>query len=547
MDTNAILDTVHEFQGHMWVDRINEKLADGSLRRWVSSFHPDNILCYLEGDLYYGAFNAGMKMVFSDGTSWMLRFPRVGMICDDYADEKVAAEVTTLRLLHNKTTIPVPKVQAWGPAARNPLGLGPFIMMDFINGVSLNRHLKDYSNSDSPSRLMREDISDSDIEIIYRQMANFLLQIFELDFDHIGSLPWPEDGPQRSPPKRPLTFKAHTILQDGGVNTFGTDWSPFLSFFFPFIIFLLVQLSVLTKAIVPGDRSRGFETTTEYFQYIVSQDWEQLIHQPNSIIGPHDAKNKYVAFKALKAVVGDLVNKKYDRGKFKLICDDLGLANLIVRSSEDLTVVGVVDLEWSYIGPAQLFGSAPWWLLQERPVNPEWDCNADDEPPPKITARYFKHLDIFMRVLEEEESHMPGHEEKELSSLVKWSQASGAMWLHMLLSVGFNDTLSFPFTHLRRHLGISEWEAREGKFYNEQELEEFAAKKVKEMKEYDVALEKLEKEKELVDSGNMEMGEFVAKATMGLSSYSSLNVVSNDPKDGKGLFHSVAPLDSELV
>jgi hypothetical protein len=46
-----------------------------------------------------------------------------------------------------------------------------------------------------------------------------------------------------------------------------------------------------------------------------------------------------------------LINDNYDRRKFKLICDDLGLANLIVRSREDLTVIGVVDLEWSYIGP----------------------------------------------------------------------------------------------------------------------------------------------------------------------------------------------------
>ena len=86
-----------------------------------------------------------------------------------------------------------------------------------------------------------------------------------------------------------------------------------------------------------------------------------------------------MAFKVLKSLIGDLVKMEYDCCKFKLICDDLGLANLIVR--EDLTVVGVVDLEWSYIGPAQLFGSAPWWLLQDRPVNSAWDCESDEELP----------------------------------------------------------------------------------------------------------------------------------------------------------------------
>ena len=199
-----------------------------------------------------------------------------------------------------------------------------------------------------------------------------------------------------------------------------------------------------------------------------------------------------MAFKVLKSLIGDLVNANYDR-KFKLICDDLGLANLIARGREDLTVVGVVDLEWSYIGPAQLFGSALWWLLQDRPVNSAWDCESDDELP-KIATRYLKCLDIFIRVLEEEEAKMPGlMEERELSGLVKWSQASGAMWLHMLVSSGFNDHRSLPFTQLRRHVGAVEWARREEEvqFNSADEPGEFAARKVSELDQYDKALEKI--------------------------------------------------------
>jgi hypothetical protein len=156
-----------------------------------------------------------MKMVFSDSTAWMVRFPRVGMVCDDYTDEKVAKEVTPLSLIYNETKVPVPRVQAWGSAACNVLGLGPFIM-DFINGVSVSDLLKD-PNAERPTRLMREDISDSDIEVIYRQLANFLLQLFKLDF---GSLPSLTAEAQSPTPTRPLTFKAHSILQNGGVDSF---------------------------------------------------------------------------------------------------------------------------------------------------------------------------------------------------------------------------------------------------------------------------------------------------------------------------------------
>lgn len=76
-------------------------------------------------------------------------------------------------------------------------------------------------------------------------------------------------------------------------------------------------------------------------------------------VGLYYAENKHMAFKVLKALVRDFVNAKCDRRKFKLICDDLPLANQTVCGREDLTVVRVVDLEWSYIGPAQLFGSPP--------------------------------------------------------------------------------------------------------------------------------------------------------------------------------------------
>ncbi|KAF1361312.1 hypothetical protein EJ07DRAFT_164389 [Lizonia empirigonia] len=436
MEYNALINLGYGVQGQLWVDK---------------------------GTFYYGAFNAGLKMVFPNGTAWMVRFPRVGKVHDCYADEKVAMEVKALSLIREGTTIPVPKVHAWGFAAGNPLGLGPFIIMDFVDGVSLNDLLKD-PNAERSTRLMREDIDDKDVEFIYRQCANSLLQLFKLDFDQIGSLPSPRAEAESPLSMRPLTFKAHSILQSGGVNTF-------------------------------GDRHQGFATTTESFQYIAGQDLEQLIHQPNSVDGPYDAKTKLKAFKALKSLIPDFINPKYDRGKFKLICDDLGLANLIVRSKENLTVVGVVDLEWSYIGPAQLFGSAPWWLLQDRPVNSAWDCN-DDEPP-KIASRYLKYLEIFKRVLGEEETKMLGHEEKELSSLVKWSQDSGAMWLHMLLS-------------LRQHLGSVEWNKHEKEFDNAEELDAFAARKVHELEEYDDALEKAKEIRAFVDSGKATKEEFIA-------------------------------------
>lgn len=215
---------------------------------------------------------------------------------------------------------------------------------------------------------------------------------------------------------------------------------------------------------------------------------------------------KYKAFKVLMSLIPSFINNECTR--FKIICDDLGLANLMVKSREDLTVIGVVDLEWSYIGPAQLFGSAPWWLLMDRPTNQEWDN--DKETSNRITARYFKYLEIFKRVLLEEEARTPGYENKELSNLIRWSERSGAMWLHMLLSTGFNSSYNFPFTMLIQHVGVDEWDRLE-KELSEEEVTAFGAQKMLELEQYERDLEVIKAHKSLVDEGKMSKEDFITR------------------------------------
>ncbi|KAM0415686.1 hypothetical protein ACHAPT_013357 [Fusarium lateritium] len=149
------------------------------------------------------------------------------------------------------------------------------------------------------------------------------------------------------------------------------------------------------------------------------------------------------------------IHPDHDDGPFKLICDDLSLANVLVRSEDDLTILGLVDFEWSYVGPAQLSGSAPWWLLGIRMNNVDTFLDEDHH---ETLARFTRYLDIFKRVLSEEEERIPGNQGKELSGLVEWSDTSGAMWLHMLLSCGFNHHQSLPFVQLQQHIGTREWE-----------------------------------------------------------------------------------------
>lgn len=247
----------------------------------------------------------------------------------------------------------------------------------------------------------------------------------------------------------------------------------------------------------------------------MEQDWEQLLHQANSAYGPCDAADRHHMFQVLKSLTPRFVHSEYDTAKFKFICDDLGLANLLVNNREELDVVGVVDLEWSYSGPAQLSGSAPWWLLMSRPTEQEWDSDQDAE----IRRRYFKHLEIFKRVLEEEEASMTGGENKALSTLVHWSETSGAMWMHMLLASGFNHDRSFPFDELKRHVGADEWARLEKLQTNvnddeaeaEAEAEAFGARKKQQLEQYEQDLEIVEEHTRLVEEGKMTKEDFLAR------------------------------------
>ena len=192
MDFNETHKSLHMAEETIWMKKILDARVDGSICRWISTFHPEKLNCYLERGFMNGSYNLGQKIFFDDNSTWFFRLPRVSSICPEYADEKVAMEIEALLLIRENTSIPVPKIYAWGHADENPLGLGPFILMEYMDGVPLRNVLGKEKTDDPESRLLREDVSDTDLAFVYRQMAQIMLQLFKLDFSEIGSLPTPK-------------------------------------------------------------------------------------------------------------------------------------------------------------------------------------------------------------------------------------------------------------------------------------------------------------------------------------------------------------------
>lgn len=173
-------------------------------------------------------------------------------------DEKITHEAATMRFVRENTNIPVPSVIAWGLSHENPLGLGAFIIMEFIEGEPLDVILRQGSGPEEAHSL-RLDINDEELETIYRQIANFLLGLSAHDFPQIGSLSGNADF-NSGINSRPLTLKMNEIESHGGVRVGGVLPLPFIVIWQP-----------ADTADVIGHISETFSSATSYFQYVGSK------------------------------------------------------------------------------------------------------------------------------------------------------------------------------------------------------------------------------------------------------------------------------------
>jgi hypothetical protein len=150
---------------------------------------------------------------FEDNIKWIVRFAVPGKVMN--GDEKIRSEVATMQFIKTETTIPIPLVIAWGTSDDNPLGLGAFILMEYIEGESLGKILEEFPEPEH-GQILKSDIDENDLETIYRQVANILLQLSEHDFSQIGSLSR-IDNTHSCAASRPLTLKLNEIESHGGV------------------------------------------------------------------------------------------------------------------------------------------------------------------------------------------------------------------------------------------------------------------------------------------------------------------------------------------
>ncbi|KAI1655445.1 hypothetical protein F4813DRAFT_381989 [Daldinia decipiens] len=291
-----------------------------------------------------GGYNVFYRLEYKDGSSAGMRIPCKGV---KFPEEKVRYEVATMRYIAANTTIPVPKIYHFGTAAENPAGLGPFIIMDYVEHErTMSDALKDPALEPDESHVLDPTIDEGRLELLYGQMANIVLQLSTLKFPRIGSLNQDEHG-DISVSGRPLIQNMNSLMEFAGV----------------------------APTLLP---SRSYDASNGWFCALADMHLAQLTFQHNdAILDEDDERDKYVARQLFRRLASegrltpglDAKKKEADDSSFRLYSEDLRPSNVLI--DKDDHVVGVIDWEFAYAAPAQFSFDPPWWLLLKSPEY--WD------------------------------------------------------------------------------------------------------------------------------------------------------------------------------
>ncbi|KAL2871409.1 phosphotransferase family protein [Aspergillus lucknowensis] len=394
-------------QTRMCPDDVAWEQAEETSDNWLVQFlevdilRPiaDFVLIYHRGAatefaiLRKGSYNISLRLKYRNGAT-VIRLSQPGAVF--FPEEKVVNEVAMMRFLADQTSIPVPFIIHSGTKKESPLQLSPFIIMDYIEHETKMYDALNIPGCPAEERgILDPNIAEDRLEMLYGQLADVLLQLSVPSLSHIGSLSQIDDFTWRVT-QRPLSMNMNE----------------------------LVRLGDLPRSKLPDTT---FNTSSSYLEALADLNIEHLIHQRNDAVeSADDCRRKFVARKLFHKLAKNkqLTNPSLETGPFKIWCDDLRPANVLLN--ENMQIVGVVDWEFTYAAPAEFSYAPPWWLLIEKPEY--WPKGIED-----WTTVFDYRLKTFLKVMKNREdiAIQEGRltEDQRLSGHMGQSWESGDFWI----------------------------------------------------------------------------------------------------------------------
>lgn len=358
-----------------------------------------------------GSFNISFRYSFGDGRpDVIIRFPKPGHTATAYRDEKVVNEVQIMEYLRQNTDIPIPRVHSWGLIAESPQHLGPFIIMDFVDGTLLSTILK---QPNQENMVLDPNIDNATLDRIYYQIAYYMFQLSQLTFARIGAISKDHASSSWHVAGRPLTYNMNELATVAG---YPDDQFP----------------------------TAPFDRASDYLQSVANEHLVHLWTQRNLADDPEIAQERFIA----RHRFAQLISKYYpeDCGLFIPFCDDMRPSNMLI-DPETLRITAILDFEFTNAMPAEFTYDPPWWLLLSGPEMWLERCAMEE-----FLTLYGPRMEQFLRALARVEIEMalgvkqPG--EPSLSTRMRDSWRTGRFWFDYAARKSFDvDTIYWAALH----------------------------------------------------------------------------------------------------
>ena len=422
-------------------DLLAEADGHAECRAWVLKLinHRPKVVSFVDSRLdgqgtgkylgfFKGSFNLSFHIGFGEGKpSVLIRFAKPGHTFSAWRDEKVRNEVRVIEYLREHTTIPLPHVRCWGLTDESPAQLGPFIIIDFIEGVRLSTFLKEPSEDDQADLILNPAVEEATLDTIYDQLADYILQISRLEFSSIGAISKNDrDGKDDDGLNLLGILERELDRQEGvssgslgeeegegtpvtGVPTEVNAWSVTGRA----LTFNMNELATNTG--YPADQfpNAPFTSANDYFHAIADQHMLHLQTQRNlsKSNDEADVRRRFVARHQFRQLIAKYCAAEDDNnttttgagGPFRLFCDDMRPANMLV-DPDTLRITALLDFEFTNSAPTQFTYDPPWWLLLRGPDM--WLDNHGNLD--EFLARYVPRMEQFLRALERAEDKAEG-------------------------------------------------------------------------------------------------------------------------------------------
>ncbi len=254
--------------------RLEEKISIKALEELACRL-AQSPSAHVQTPAMQGSFNLVYAITFPDGRKWVARIPE-----PSFTDSrKIESMIGTMRLISDRTSLPLPVVYAYDSTPNNSLGYA-YMFTSFIEGVRLSGIWT------KPGAL-----TDANRRHIFQQIANSMAQLRTLEFDRIGALDF--SGPDLSYTIGPL----RTIEEGKVVHEIGP-----------------------------------FPTSLSYINELAS-----------SLLDTHgQSTSEYVHCCVLRLISLFLPNKRFDGPPFVLSHPDFDSQNVMV-DPQTFTITGFID------------------------------------------------------------------------------------------------------------------------------------------------------------------------------------------------------------